>query len=318
MVVGERGIGRNGFLRQVAGSHEHKTLYVSGWLGSFAAIEASLYEQLGFRAGDVSDAELNAAIVASDVRFVVITDIHLLMKPMIGGFRELTKLNSMFDRIKAPCVWALSCDRYAWQLINRARSSYTTADTIIRLRPWSDEQISEFIETSSAAVSLEPDFSKVRVPRRYMDTAEESISERNRDGVYSMIASLSRGNPSIAIRLFGESLRVNEDGGVEVTLPTTQDDQVFEGLSLAMLLVLRTVAQSDLVEAEDVVTNLRMDKELIVTTLHFAELRGWIEYHDGGSHEQRSGYRVSWTWFRTITRVLGRKNLLAGVAEEYA
>ncbi len=314
-VVGERGIGRNGFLRQVAENHEHSSLFLSGRLGSFAAVEADFYRQLELSDRVVDDEVLNAAILDRGLRFVVITDVHLLVRPVMGGFEELAALNSLFDRIKVPCVWAMSCDRYAWQLINRVRSSYTTADTVIRLRPWTEAQISEFIESSCESVDLQPDFTKLRIPRQYMDTAEESQTERNRAGVYNMIASLSRGNPSIAIRMFGEAIRLNEDGGAEMLLPQTKDDAVFEGLSLEMLLVLRAVAQSDLAEPDDVVANLRMEKALIGTTLHFAEQRGWVQYVDGGENE-RSGYRLSWTWFRTITRVLGRKNLLAGVAEE--
>jgi hypothetical protein len=314
-VIGERGIGKNGFIRQVAEAHEHNTIFISCRVGNYAALEAEFEHQLGLTGRKVSDEALNAAIVEQDVRFIAIYDVHMLVRPVMGGFSELAKLNSLFDRVKAPCIWGISVDRYAWQLINRARSSYSTSDTLVRLRPWTDEQIGEFIEKSCAAIELEPDFSKLRVPRQYMDTAQEQIEERNRAGVYNMIASLSRGNPSIAIRMFADAIRLNPDGSAEVILPATRDDKVFDGLSLEMLLVLRVLAQSEVIAVDDVIANLRMDENLIRTTLHFAELRGWVEHIDRSEQGLRSGYRLTWTWFRTITRVLGRKNLLAGVAE---
>lgn len=135
------------------------------------------------------------------------------------------------------------------------------------------------------------------------------IEERNRAGIYAMISSLSRGNPSIAIRLFADCLRVNSIGGFDVTLPANLDAQMLENASIKMLLVLRVIAQSELISMDDIKSNLRFDPPVIEATLNFTVFTGWVEHQDGL-------YRLTWPWFRTITRILARKNLLAGVREE--
>ena len=55
---------------------------------------------------------------------------------------------------------------------------------------------------------------------------------------------------------------------------------------------------------QDIADNLRLPQGAVSSAMHFAVLRGWIEETEGR-------YRLSWTWFRSITRVLTRQNLLA-------
>ena len=55
--------------------------------------------------------------------------------------------------------------------------------------------------------------------------------------------------------------------------------------------------------------NLRYPRSVIENAIQFALDRGWIEIHN-------DHYSLSLTWFRSVTRVLSRQNLLAGVREE--
>jgi len=308
-IVGERGIGKNGFLRQVADAHGHGTLFLEGRAGSAAALVAEFGRQLDLNIAQASDAQLNGALEAQNIRFVVVFDLHLLVRPVMGGFSELSGLAELFERVHVPLVWGLSVDRYAYQFIARARADYQLADHLIQLRPWLEEQIGEFVEKRCESASLQPDFSKIKVPRQYMDVAQDAIEDRNRVGLYTMLTALSRGNPSIAIRLFADCIRMTADGVAEVSLPTNRDDSVFSKEPINTLLVLRVIAQVELITYEDIVSNLRMAPAVVTSALQVARLRGWVE-------ERNGHYRLSWPWFRIITQMLGRQNLLAGVRQE--
>ena len=310
-VVGERGIGKNGFLRQVAEAHDYGTLFIDCSVGNTAEIIAEFCTQLGLDAAKVTDAELNAALEAQNIRLAVFYDLHLLVRPVIGGFEELSGLAEFFTRVHAPLLWGISCDRYAYQLIARARADYQLTDSLIQLRPWSEEQIHEFVEKRCESAGLQLDFSKIRVPRQYMDVAQDAIEDRNRVGLYTMLSSMSRGNPSIAIRMFADCIRMTADGVAEVSLPSTRDDQVFSKVPISSLLILRVIAQVELITFDDIVSNLRLTPAVVNSALQVARLRGWVEERDGK-------YRISWTWFRIITQILGRQNLLAGVRQEVA
>jgi len=307
-IIGERGIGKNGFLRQVGEAHEHKTLYLECGSGSAADLDSEFYRQLELDVG-VTDDELNAALTEQDVRFIAVFDMHLLLRPVIGGFGELAGLSALFGRVHVPLVWGISVDRYAYQFIARARADYQVIDRLIQLRPWTEEQIGEFVEKRCESAGLKPDFSKIKVPRQHMDVAQDAIEDRNRVGLYTMLATMSRGNPSIAIRLFADGIRMTDAGVAEVGLPSIRDDHVFSREPITSLLILRVIAQVELITCEDIISNLRMAPAVVTSALQVAQLRGWVE-------EQNGRYRISWPWFRVITQMLGRQNLLAGVRQE--
>jgi len=310
-IVGERGIGKNGFLRQVADAHNHGTLFIECRAGSAVEIVAEFGRQLELDIARVSDAELNAALEARDIRFIAIFDLHLLVRPVIGGFSELAGLSSLFARVQVPLVWGISVDRYAYQFIARARDDYQLVDSMVQLRPWTEDQIGEFVEQRCESAGLQPDFSKIRVPRQYMDVAQDAIEDRNRVGLYTMLSAMSRGNPAIAIRLFADCIRMTADGVAEVSLPANRDDQVFSQQPINSLLVLRVIAQVELITYDDIVSNLRLAPAVVTSALQMARLHGWVEEHNGQ-------YRISLSWFRVITQTLGRQNLLAGVRQEIA
>lgn len=308
-VVGERGIGKGGFLRQVAKAHKRETLLIPCKPGDDSdVVIKSIVQQLGL-APDSGDEALNQALREQGVRVIGIYDVHRLVSPVMGGFSALDGLRAFLGRVTEPIVWLLSIDRYAYQYIARARADYQLADQLVELGAWPDELITEFIDERCKAVGLEADFSNVRVPRQYMDTAQDVIEERNKAGLYAMIASLSRGNPAIAIRLFADALRQDDNGKVQVILPSVQEDRFFEQCSVNVLLVLRAIAQSEFITFGHIVDNLRFSPDIVRASLYYAEQRGWIEELDGN-------YRIALAWFRAITRVLGRQNLLAGVRRE--
>jgi hypothetical protein len=307
-IIGERGIGKNGFLRQVASAHDHGNVLLDCRNGSATDVVADFGRQLGLDMAHTDDAALNAALEAQNIRFIGIFDLHLLVRPVMGGIGGVAELSELQERISVPVVWAISVDRYAYQLIARLRAEYMLTDALIALRAWSEEQIGEFIQSRYESAGLKPDFSKVKVPRQYMDVAQDAIEDRNRVGIYTMLTALSRGNPSIAIRLFADCIRMTDDGVAEVTLPANRDDQRFKDQPINLLLVLRVIAQVELISFDDIVSNLRLEPRVVKSALQVALTSGWVE-------ERNGRYRISWSWFRVITQVLGRQNLLAGVRE---
>ena len=108
------------------------------------------------------------------IRFVGLLDFHLLVRPVMGGIGGVAEMSELQERITVPLVWAVSIDRFAYQLIARLRSEYMLADGLIHLRAWSEDQIGEFVQNRCESSGLQPDFSKVKVPRQYMDVAQDA------------------------------------------------------------------------------------------------------------------------------------------------
>jgi hypothetical protein len=308
-IIGERGIGKNGFLRQVANNHEHKSIILDSRATTADRIIAEFGNLIGLDMNAANDAELNAALEAQDIKFIAIYDLHLLIRPVPGGMQVIGKLAELYNRVDKNITWGISVDSYAYSLIARLRSDHMLSNHIIQLRLWSEEQIGEFVKSRFEKAGLEPDFSTVKVPRQYMDVVQDAIEDRNRVGVNTMLTALSRGNPAIAIRLFADCLKMNDQQKITVTLPANRDDQLLKGRSINLLLVLRVIAQVEQVTLDDIVTNLRLESDVVMSAISFSLSNNWIEHSNGH-------YRIAWPWFRVITQVLGRQNLLAGVRQE--
>jgi hypothetical protein len=106
--------------------------------------------------------------------------------------------------------------------------------------------------------------------------------------------------------MWSNCLYYNEEVGDQllVRLPTQPSTRDFESASHNVMLVLRCIAQADLIAETDIVDNLRLPTGAVGSAMHFCESRGWVEEFDGR-------VRISMHWFKTITRVLARQNLLA-------
>ena len=133
-----------------------------------------------------------------------------------------------------------------------------------------------------------------------METAEA----RKQAGLHRMIWDISGGNAGVALRLLAGSLSFEKSGRLNVDLPTQLSGREIDKSSLNVLLVLRAIAQSEQISVDDIVNNLRLPQGAVGSAMHFAITRGWIE-------EANGFYRLSWLWYRTVTRILGRQNLLA-------
>jgi hypothetical protein len=168
---------------------------------------------------------------------------------------------------------------------------------------WTEEQIAEFVELRCKEAGIQPDFSKLVMPHQFDDAEYETREERNQHGVYRILWNASDGNPVVAMRLWTDSLRVSPDGGIVVSYPNPPATKELEKVNVTGLLVLRVIIQSGLANQQEIIDSLRLPEMEVAAALRLARSRGWIDEVDGR-------YRLTWKWFRSVTRVLSRQNLL--------
>ena len=107
----------------------------------------------------------------------------------------------------------------------------------------------------------------------------------------------------MALRLWADSLAITEDGKFVVHLPSPSETSEIEKLTPTQLLVLRVIAQSELIARDEIVESLRFSETNVGNAILVSLQQDWIEEVDGR-------YRLTWDWYRTITRVLVRRNFL--------
>jgi hypothetical protein len=268
-------------------------------------LEQQLASHLGLDGGLRDSVAVADAIEAKNVKMLCVRNLHLLIRPIVGGFDELQKLSDWFNYLPDNFARICTLDNYAWQYIKCALGEQATGLGTVQLPAWTEEQIRELISFRCKALELEPDATLVKVPTQYLDANHESLQERNLQGIMEMVANLSGGNPSIAMRLFAKCLRIDKNSALFAMLPANEDSRDLEQAPVYQLLTLRVIVQAERITREHLVSNLGYVDEVVSNALHVALVNGWIRKSDGE-------YTLTWPWFRTITRTLARQNLLAG------
>jgi hypothetical protein len=308
VVVGERGIGKDRFITSVCEEAGVEYVEFDCFSGKAADVERDLAAKLGIN-GPLDNRETIAAAVSErNIRVFVARNLHMLVRPVVGGFVEIQRLSSLFDMFPPGLMRISSVDRYSWQYMKCALYEFAAAVEVLELAPWSEEQIAELISARCGELDIRVTMHNVRVPSQYLDASEESQRQRDFKGLCVMAASLAGGNPSIALRLFADCLRDSGKGIVIAELPANYDARSVEQTSLHVMLVLRVIAQAERISLDDIVDNLRYPQSVVENALNIGLENNWIGAKDGL-------YTLTWRCFRTITRVLARRNLLAGVRQ---
>ena len=174
---------------------------------------------------------------------------------------------------------------------------------MLRIPLWTEEQIRKLIELRSAHADIEPDFGELILPRQFESIDYDTVEDRNRFGFYRILWNASDGNPMVSLQLWADSLRIAPDGRILVSLPQLPATSELEKVNMSLLLVLRVIAQSEMANQEEIADSLRFSATEVAGALNLAITHEWVEQVNGR-------YHLTGKWFRSITRVLARKNLL--------
>ena len=306
-ITGERGAGKSVLLNRLVEKFQDKAIVIECTTQGFDGVKQALAETLSTPIDQLDSHRLAELIDERGIRSLAFDNLHLLARPKMNGVVELNRLYEFIaplrSRVKVCLI--ITMVKQAYQYISRLRGEQIMLKDYLELPSWTQEQITELIETRSRSAGIEPDFSEIEIPHQFDDIEYESLDERTRAGFYRILWSVSGGNPSVALRLWGDSLAVTDDERIFVqVLPRVFASDQLEQASLSVLLMLRVIIQSEMSTTEDIAESLQLSSGVIDSGIRFALLHGWIE--EAGGY-----YEITWRWFRPICRVLTRQNLLS-------
>jgi hypothetical protein len=238
---------------------------------------------------------------------ILIDDAHRLIHPVMGGLADFDRLIDVARRHSGQGSWVLAVDEVIWSFFERARGARPLFDDVIILAPWREEAIAALLVSRSRQAGIEPSFAHVVEKLPSAEHDEESRDDalaRAALGYYRLLWDYAGGNPGVALHMWGRSLGCDADGRACVGIfraPATDD---LERLPDATIFVLRAVVQLELARRDDIARATRLGHGQVDDALRYGLARGYFEIVD-------DRYRVSWTWFRPITRFLQRRHLLA-------
>lgn len=302
-VVAERGGGKTTMMRRLETRFDSQVLFLDCPLGGYEAFHQTLAGALGLNAQEASVESLKRQLVQTGIRIIAVDNYHRLRRPMKGGNEASKRVGTLIVGVGSNLLWVATIDRAAWQYIRHARDQLMEQLTVLQLSDWTEDQLGDLLKLRCAEADIDPDFGKLRLQRLSDTSGQETAVERNRLGFSRFVWNTARGNPGVALRLFANSLVVIGDGGIEVRLPLRPPAAELMEFQILSLLVLRVIAQCELATADEIAKCLDLPKSQIGLVTAALFRRGYIEQVD-------NHYHLSWTWFRTVTDVLARKNLL--------
>jgi hypothetical protein len=303
-VLSERGGGKTTLLRRLADAYPESTRWLDCPSGGYDAFLRALFSAVGLGAGAELREKLGPHLRAAGVRLLVIDDLQRLARPAMGGLRDIDIFSAVIGGVGEGVLCAVGLGRHAWSYISRASGDRIMMQEVLELPAWTEGQIGELLDLRARTADVKPDFRRLVLARQLDDGSHASLADRNRFGLYRVIWDLANGNPEVAVRLFADSLVARPSGEVQIRLPETPDPEAVNRSSTIVRTVLRVLVQTELANIDELVRSLRFTRAEVGNAVRFCSQRGWIEDVDGR-------YRLTWAWYRTITRVLVRQNFLA-------
>lgn len=299
VVVGERGMGKSTFLRRLIKRSEETTCIVGCPPEGFEALLEALAVQ--FNAADYGIETVAKAIRDAGPSLICIDDAHRMIAPAVGGLEQLDHFTRFALQVGGDVSWIVAVQEAAWHFVERARGERVFFDQVLNLPRWTEDQISSLIQRRTGEVELKPSFDALVVATESDDPAE---GRRTELGYYRILWDHSDGNPAVALQAWRNSLFVSEtDGDPVVRLFEEPSATEIERLPATLLFVLRAIVQLELATPGDVADCTQLPEPDVADAIRFSVAHGYVEPFSGR-------FRLSWTWYRTITRVLVRQHLL--------
>ncbi len=302
-IVGERGEGKTTFLGRVVHDLDDRERYeVRCESGGFPAFFAQLAAAVDLQA-DAEESQVVERLNERAPKVVAIDDAHRLIKPLIGGLRDIDRLVRLMRGGHPETTWLIAMSMPAWHYVQRARSQRTGFDQVIELLPWEEEQIIKLVEQRNAVAGITPSFEELVVPQQFAGS-RVSEDERTRRDFYRILWDYAGGNPLVALHFWRESLYVRaSDGQICVRLPKVPSARDLDGKPNSLYFVLRTITQLERASEEDIVRCTDLDQADVADALRAAKVHGYVEERD-------RLFEISTHWYRAVTGILSRKHLM--------
>lgn len=301
----ERGVGTTTALRTILNRSENaEPIYLSCPYVGYSELLAHLAVSLGLEE-DASEVRILSHLRKSEVSYVIAIDnAQRLVKPMVGGLKELIRITNLLRRSKKNHRVVFAIEKASWRFVDRARGERLLFDHVSFLPRWDENQIGRLLDTRiNAPTQAQISFDGLVVPKQW-DHEEISEEQRAKQGFYRILWHYSDGNPTVALRFFRLSLYQDKHSEqVYVRLFNAPESTELETMPKPMLAVLRSIVQLEVASPEILSDCTQLTIAEITGILRYFQSRGYIEWTEDNA-------RISDHWFRHITNVLDRQHLL--------
>lgn len=303
-IVGERGLGKSTLLSRIQQSVS-EVVTMSCPRGGVEAFGQELGQAL--RHSGSPSIEASAQFVDATLLegALLVDDAQHLIRPSIGGLSDLDEVLDLARSHSVNCAWVFAFDAVIWRFLERARGSRPLFDDVVVLKPWSEESIVDLLISRNKDAALNPSFEDLltELPPDADEIDKAEALQKTEASYYRLLWDYASGNPAVALHFWGHSLGLSDKGESRVRLFNAPGTDDLEALPDSAVFVLRAIVQLGTAEIPEICAATSIPERQVRDALRYGAVRGYFDVENGR-------YRITWTWFRAITRFLYRRHLI--------
>ena len=222
----------------------------------------------------------------------------------VGGFSAMRALFEIVGRLGEKYFWLLTFHLPAWAYLSRLQRLLKVHlfHHVLEVPSMTESQLRQLVVGRTQAAGFRVDFNAL-VRGGALSGDVDGELERATVAFFRVLAEASLGNPAVAMRLWAESLKVTEQGVVQVRMGKALREDLAEGLGEPELFLLSAIRMQDGLSEGELASVNNMNAAAVRSSLQVLRGRGFLE-------RGRIRLRVNLRQQARITRTLWRRNLL--------
>lgn len=269
LVYGEKGIGKTLLLKRLVSQMEEHVDCHYYLFDSRAEAKLKMNELL---------ANIKAG---TQKKLVVLDGLQYLFLSKMGGFEAFKSfLNSVQDDAFRNVFWCFSINNHSWDFLSQALDKNRYFSYVQRLERWREEDIQDFLMSKHNKTGFKLYFDE-------MIYATSRINSDLRDGeiegrYFRILWEEALGNPSIAQKIWTESLVPWGDKKVKALIPEEQSDSL-PSLPENHYFVLACIVRHESLKAEEIVQSFDLSEDTVRNAIKVCAEKGYLTKKSDGS-----------------------------------
>ena len=315
-IVGEAGMGKSTLINQVVralcieesfGLDETQVLRSrpTKKISTVADVIQFLSQDVfGFEKLPTSLDELEQAILDDPTLVVVVDDAHHFFLKQMDG---LEALNAFVHVVSVTCTnvfWITAFNAYSWFFIKNLKRSEPPFRHIVHLKPWTAVDVEGLILARNDQTPYKANFQDLVIDRSDELHTEYEVIKTKRS-YFRLLGDIAGGNPSVALRYWLSSLRVEDSDSqcMRVGLYNPDPPKSLVNASDKVFFLLTCIAQHASLSVDELTQVLRQPRDTIHRLLSYCEENDFI-------HRRNNQVMLDFDCYRQIVQTLTMRSFI--------
>ncbi len=233
-------------------------------------------------------------------RVICIDDAHNLFLAKHNGFEAIKALMKIINAGIDNIFWCITFHRYSWFYIKQVLDSYQCFDSVIKLEPWSADELQTLITSRHKETKYDLSFDDI-----FFSLEKKNLNDsidRTKSKFFEILWEQSNGNPSQATRLWLNSLRYNGVRTLYVCLPPLHNTVNFLEMEDEVHFICAAITRHEMLSHQQIQSITGQEDAVVTRVLNLCQKRDLL------FQDELQNFRLHKDYASHIIKILKRKN----------